>query len=209
MTIAFYGEGCFKIQSGDSVILTDPIDAQVGLTPPRFKTDIILKTLTSLPILQFSILDSQSLIYGPGEYNIKNIDILGFGLTKESEGKFFKTIYLVKAEGINLCFLGHLSETLEPTILERLEEVDILFVPAGGLPFIEQKLLVKLIKQIEPKIVVPAFFKISGLKRKADDLKTFLEEFNHQNKIEPLEKLTIKKKDLAEIKKTKIVALKA
>ena len=114
-------------------------------------------------------------------------------------------------ESIKICFLGHISQTPDPDILEQLEEIDILFIPAGGKPFMEQKTAAQLIKQINPKIAVPSFFKIQGLKRQADDLKIFLEETNGQKKEskEFLEKLTIKKKDLEEIKKTEIMALKA
>lgn len=84
MIITFYGEGCFKIQSGDITILTDPLDDKTGLTAPRFKSDIILKTLTPLPFPRSSILNSQFSISGPGEYNIKDVNITGFALPKES-----------------------------------------------------------------------------------------------------------------------------
>lgn len=210
MIITFYGEGCFKIQSGDFIVLTDPFDNKTGLAAPRLKPDIVLKTLTPLPFPQSSILNPQFSISGPGEYNIKNINIAGFGLPKESTEKFLKTIYLVKIEGVNLCFLGHISEILEPTILERLGEIDILFIPAGGEPFINQKTAAKIIKQIEPKIVIPSFYKIPSLKRHACGLSAFLEEFNGEKikQKETQEKLTIKKKDLGEIKKTEIIALK-
>lgn len=208
MTISFYGEGCFKIQSGETIILTDPFSPESGLVPPRFKTDVIIKTLTALPLSDQSVNSpANQLILGPGEYNIKNIDIIGLNLAGESTDKFFKTIYLVKAENINLCFLGHISKLPEPEVAEHLEEVDILFIPAGGNPFIEQKSAVKLIKQIEPKIVIPSFYKMPGLKRPATDLKIFLDEINH-GKAEPKEKLMIKKKDLAEIKKTEVAVLK-
>ena len=222
MVIIFYGEGCFKLQSGDFVILTDPIDSKTGLTPPRFKADIILKTLTPIPIdnqlinpVRNSISNganqsTNQLIFGPGEYNIKNINVTGFLLTKESSEKFFKTIYLLEMEGIKLCFLGHLSEIPEPTILEHLEKIDILFVPAGGPPFLGQKLSVKIIKQLQPKIIVPCFFKIPSLKRPADKIELFLEEFNgpKTKQTEAQEKLVVKKKDLADIKKTEIIVLK-
>ncbi len=208
MTISYHGEGCFKIQSGETTILTDVFSSESGLVPPRFKTDIILKTLTA-----FSATDQKinqltgQLIIGPGEYNVKNIDISGLNLAGESTDKFFKTVYSVKAENVNLCFLGHISKLPESEVTEHLEEVDILFVPAGGVPFIEQKSAVKLIKQIEPKIVIPSFYKMPGLKRPAADLKIFLDEINH-GKAEPKEKLTVKKKDLAEIKKTQVTVLK-
>ncbi|MEE8131632.1 MAG: MBL fold metallo-hydrolase [Candidatus Paceibacterota bacterium] len=208
MIITFYGENCFKIQSGETTILTDTFTNQSGLTPPRFKPDILIKTLTSFPLTnQLINYETTQLIYGPGEYNLKNTDITGFGLIKESTEKLLKTVYLIKIEDIKLGFLGHLSEVLEPEILEYFEEMDLLFIPSGGSPFIDQKSAVKLIKQLEPKIVIPSFFKVSGLKRHADDVKNFIEEFNHQ-KVTPQEKLTIKKKDLGEIKKTKIVCLK-
>ncbi|MEK7635837.1 MAG: MBL fold metallo-hydrolase [Patescibacteria group bacterium] len=212
MIISYYGEDCFKIQSGEKSILTDPPAASSGLTMPRFKADIILKTIASFPVAEQLINQSiNQLIYGPGEYDIASIKISGIELSEESSKEFFKTIYLIEAESIKLCFLGHITQMPEPDILEQLEEIDILFIPAGGKPFLEQKIAAKLIKQIEPKIVIPSFFKVPGLKRQAADLKIFLEEANGQKK-EPQEKsqekLTVKKKDLDEIKKTEIVALK-
>ena len=102
--------------------------------------------------------------------------------------------------------MGYLSEDLSPEIIERLEQVDVLFVPAGGKPFIDQKKAVALIKQIEPHIAIPSFYKLANLKRPADDLKKFLKEFNHDVVSE--EKLTIKKKDLSALKSAKIICLK-
>jgi len=211
MVISFYGEGCFKIQSGEKNILIDPPTISSGLTAPRFKTDIILKTLTPFPISNQQISQSANqLIYGPGEYNIGNIKISGIELSSESSKEFFKTIYLIEAESIKICLLGHISQMPEPDILEQLEEIDILFIPAGGKPFMEQKTAAKLIKQTEPKIAIPSFFKVPGLKRQAADLKIFLEETNGHKKDakEFSEKLTIKKKDLDIIKKTEVIALK-
>lgn len=208
MVISFYGEGCFKIQSGEMVLLVDPINSQSGLTQPRFKFDVSLKTLSLLENNETTKKDGEGFqIIGPGEYNIKEIDILGIGLANESTDKFIKSVFIAEMEGIKMCFLGHISEMPEADVMEQLEEIDILFIPVGGKPFISQELAVKLIKQIEPKIVAPSFYKISGLKRPAGDLKIFLEEGGYK-KTEQQDKLTIKKKDLAEIKKTEIVCLK-
>lgn len=220
MVITFYGEGCFKLQSGDFVILTDPFDSSTGLTAPRFKSDIILKTLTSLPLTNsFSLREISrretipqlinQLVAGPGEYQFKDAVVNGFLVANESSEKFFKTIYVVKIEDISLGFLGHLSEIPEPAILEYLEEIDILFTPAGGAPFLGQQSVIKIIKQLEPKIVIPTFFKLPGLKRNATKPNFLLEELNgrKEHKTENGEKLTIKKKDLNEIKKTEIVLL--
>ncbi len=211
MVINFYGEGCFKIQSGNLVILSDPFDKNIGLTPPRMKTDITLKTFSPLPFPEKAKdTEETELIVGAGEYNIKGIIINGFAVVKESTEKFLKTIYLVDIEDLRLCFLGHISNSLEPSILEYLEKVDILFVPAGGEPFIEQKSAVKLTKQLQPKIIIPSFFRIPSLKRKADDLKIFLAELNglKGELIKEQDKLTVKKKEVAAIKTTEVTVLK-
>ncbi|MBI5079346.1 MBL fold metallo-hydrolase [Candidatus Wolfebacteria bacterium] len=205
MIITFYGEGCFKIQSGETAVLTDPLEATSGLTPPRFKTDIVLKTISPAKNQK----TSAGQIIGAGEYNVSGINIIGFPLPEESSDKILKTVYIVETEEVRLCFLGHLAETLNPVAIEHLGEVDILFIPAGGQPFIDQKNAVKLIKQIEPKIVVPSFFKAPGLKRKSDEVKNFLEEFNFKKEKSAAtqDKLTIKKKDLENIKSAQIIVL--
>lgn len=206
MVITWYGEGCFKAQEGNTTILTDPFEAGLGLTPPRLKADMVLRTLTAFP-LKNTKNEEWHLISGPGEYNIAGIDIAGFLLAKESTAKFLKTVYLIKTGGVNLCFLGHLSNAPEPNVLEHLEEIDVLFIPAGGSPYLDPKAAVKIVKHLEPKIVVPAFFKIPGLRRETADIKIFLREFNHE-KVEAEEKLSIRKKDLALIKGTRVVVLK-
>lgn len=205
MVISYYGENSFKIQSGEFTILTDPVDASSGLTPPRFKHDILLKTLTAFPP-QEAAPDQGIAIYGPGEYNVDDTTIFGYLSENEVTDKILKTVYLVTLEDIKLCFLGHLADIPAPSIMEKLEDVDILFIPGGGSPYIDQKKVAKLVKQIQPKIVIPTAYKVPGLKRPADDLKIFLEDLD-QKDVEPQDKLTLKKKDLISVKPTQVTIL--
>ena len=78
--------------------------------------------------------------------------------------------------------------------LEGFLNPDILFVPASGAPFLGVAEAAKLIRQLKPKIVIPSLFKVSGLKRKAGDLKDFFKEMDQGPKAQ--DKLVIKKKDL-------------
>lgn len=203
MIINWYGEGCFKVQTSGLTLLTDP-DVGPGLTSPRGRADITLKTLTLWPTPTAK--KEGVVLIGPGEYEIKNIEISGLALLKESTNKFFKTIYMAKVEDLNLCFLGHLADYPEPNILEKLKSVDVLFIPAGGKPFIKQELAAKLIKQLDPKLVVASFYKIPKLKRKTDDVKIFAKELGQS--FESEEKLVVKKKEVAEQKGLKLVVLK-
>lgn len=205
MTINWYGEGCFRIQFKEAAVLTDPIDsATSGLKPTRVKTEITLKTLTGLPLEKDQKESDSFLIQTAGEYEIKNIFIKGKALTEESGEKFLKTIYLIEAEGLKILNLGHLSNPLDSKLFAD-EEIDILIIPAGGEPFLSVKDVAKVINQLEPKIVIPSFYKVAGLKRKAGELKDLLKEFGAT--AEPVEKLNIRKKDLIE-EEMKIVALK-
>ncbi len=205
MVITWSGEGCFKFQNGDVSLLTDLPDASSGISAPRFKTDALLKTLTPWPHDK-SESNADTTIIGAGEYDTKGIKIKGFELVAESSPKFFKTVYSIIWDDITIGFLGHISQELPPQAMEDFEELDILIGPAGGEPFISQEKMVKLVKQLNPKIFIPSFYKIPGLKRKAKDIKDFTDDFNGEVK-KPEEKLVFKKKDLSEIKKTRIVCL--
>ncbi len=133
--------------------------------------------------------------------------IQGHELQEESGSNFFKTIYTVLWDDISIGLLGHATGPIPPAMLEKFEELDVLVGPAGGAPFMEQKDMVRLVKQLNPKIFIPSFFKIPGLKRKAGEVADIAEALNG-GKTETLEKFVFKKKDLAEIKKTNLVCLK-
>lgn len=213
MVITWYGENCFKIQSGETSLITDPFSSDIGLSAPRSKTDVVLKTFSPFPLVES---DKEGfVIASPGEYDIKNVFIAGTGLAKESTSSFIKTIYIVRMEGISLGFLGYVSENLDSNVLEKLDlgNIDILFFPVGQnkeSPFLEPKAVMGIIKNLEPKIAIPSLYATAGLKRKAVSLKEFTEATvgKKENEFEMVEKLSIKKKDLAEIKNTKFVAFK-
>lgn len=210
MIISWYGEGCFKIQNGEKTILIDPPEANLGFSVPRFRSNILIKSLTPWPFpfsQEAEKNNADFVIWGAGEYDIGEIKIRGFSLKSESSDKFFKSAFVVKWEEIVIGILGHLSLLPSPEILENFEEVDVLIAPAGGEPFLSQELLVKLVKQLNPKIYLPSFYKVAGLKRKAQGLEAILIHFNGEVE-KMLEKFVFKKKDLAEIKKTKIVTFK-
>ena len=83
-------------------------------------------------------------------------------------------------------------------LLERAENIDILFIPVGK-GYLETKAAVKLVKQIRPRIVIPYPIKQTS---------SFLDEMGQ--KCETEDRLTLKKKDVLDMgDKTKIVCLRA
>ena len=138
-------------------------------------------------------------ILGPGEYEKEGITIQGF-LTKSEYGlpkgatSAVNTMYAVKLEGMTLVHLGALSEAaLPPDAKEAIDEIDVLFVPVGGDGVLDPAEASKLATMLEPKVVIPMH---KNKKKNKSSLDQFIKE--EGGEAERMEKLTIKKKDLAD-----------
>ncbi|MDP2856276.1 MAG: MBL fold metallo-hydrolase [bacterium] len=208
MTIEWRGEGCFEISTtGDHFsILTELPSRDSGLNAPRTKTDVLLSIWAGLEDTIFSKKqEDRFVISGPGEYEVKGVTIKGIKLS--SDGNSIKTVYLIGAEDLQIGYLGEIGKKeVTPELVGFFEDVDILMVPIGGGEMLDADAAMALINQIEPKIAIPMYYKISGLKRKADSLEAFLKEAGVNVRSE--EKLLIKKKDL-NTEETKIIPLMA
>jgi len=208
MIITWHGEGCFRIQNGSTSVLVDPPREGSGAAQPRFQTDILIKTITAWPAPAESAFKAASVVRGAGEYDIAGITIRGFELPGESTKNFFKTVYVLGWDEVSIGLLGHCTGPLPPAVVEHFEDCDVLIAPAGGEPFADVDVMVKLIKQLNPKIFIPSFLKAPGVKRSgAIDARQCGERFNG-GAMEEMDKFVFKKKDLVEIKKTRVVCLR-
>jgi len=211
MVITWYGQSCFKIQSGETVLFTDPFCKEIGLTPPRGAANIITISHQHRDHNNYDALTGEPLVIkGPGEYETKGISIKGilsFHDNKEGKERGTNTIYIIEIEGIKICHLGDLGEEkLNDTQIEEINGVDILMIPVGGIFTINGEDAVEIINQIEPKLVIPMHYKIPGLNIKMDGVDVFLKEMGVGKK-EVVDKLTIKKKDLPQ-EETEVVVMK-
>lgn len=208
MIVSYHGAECFKISQGDTTLALNPISKDSNFRPTRFGADVTLIT-TNLPDFngrdQTSRGDRDSFVIdGPGEYEIKDIFIKGFlsegpNLSAQA-GKKTNTIYLISFEGMNLCFLGALSSsTLSEDILEAMEDIDILFTPIGDGGTLDPVSAYKLAVSLEPSVIIPMSYLKQGLEK-------FIKE-GSETKVEPIDKLVAKKKDL-EGKEGEIIVLK-
>lgn len=211
MVITWYGQSCFKIQSGETVIFSDPFDKEIGLTPPRGQANIVTVSHQHHDHNNIGSLSEEPLIIdGPGEYEIKGVNIKGIlSYHDDEEGKKLgtNTIYIIEAEGIKICHLGDLGQKkLTDEQLEKIDEIDILMTPVGGTWTIDGERAVDIINQIEPRLVIPMHYKIPGLNIKLENVEAFLKEMGASKKVAQ-DKLTIKKKDLPP-EETEVVVMK-
>ena len=204
MIITYHGAECFKISQGDLTLALNPISKDSKFKPTRFGADITLIS-TNHPDFNGSAYAKASadkrekesfVIDGPGEYEIKDVFIKGF--LSEGLEKKINTIYLISFEGLNICFLGALANpSLPAETLESIEDVDILFTPVSR-DTLDSVAAYKLAVSLEPSVIIPMYY-----------TKETLEQFKKEGgeKVEPLDKFVVKKKDL-EGKEGEIVVLK-
>ncbi len=198
MIITHFGRQHFKFQVGDTVFALNPVSKDGRGKTAKYGADVCLIT-TNHP--DYNGRDQVEhggktpyVISGAGEYEVANIFIKGFGTeVKLKDGKadkvFQNTSYVFTFDGIRVTFLGALSHMLEPQHKEIIDETDVLFVPVGRDDFLLNSYdAQKLATALEPKLVIPMDYDEVSLP-------LFLKEAGAE-KVEPVEKLTIKRKDI-------------
>ena len=214
MKINWYGQSLFQIitrpnKNSEVKIVIDPFNEDLGLRFPRLEADILLVSHQSHSNVK-NVGGDPFLIEGPGEYEIKDIFIRGISSfqnqTKEKKGDA-NTIYTIESEGIKVCHLGAFNQKeLSEEQLDRIGELDILMIPIGGDYTISVKEVPKIMSQAEPHITIPMNYALPKLKMKLDSLDKFLKTFSIKS-LEPLPKLSIKKRDISS-EEAKIIVLK-
>jgi Predicted Zn-dependent hydrolases of the beta-lactamase fold len=222
MQIIWHGQSCFELiiakGKGEHItVLADPLDeAKTGLRFPKTDAQVVLLTNRAYTADDADIKKNAAgafVVDGPGEYEIKDVYIRGvdsnFGKTKEAmaeAGKDGSVIYTIETEEMKLCHLGNLKEAeLTQGQVEKIGNIDILMFPVGDGQKIGAKEALKIVSQIEPSIAIPMNYEIPKLKLDANDLKEFLKAAG-VGQVEPLPKLTIKKKEIS-AEEAKIIVL--
>jgi hypothetical protein len=209
MIITHLGGESFKVSFGDTTLAFNPISKESKLKSTRYGADIALITLEDNDCNgadQASHSDREPLVIrNPGEYEVRDVLIKGFPTVSMYGGvERINTVYLVTLEKMLILFLGALgTRELPKELKETLDNIDILFVPIGGDGVLTPEDAHKLAVSIEPKVVIPMHYGDIGGK---DALKAFLKADGTTESIRPLDKFTVKARDL-EGKQNEIVVL--
>lgn len=220
MVITYHGGECFKVSFGDTTLAFNPISKDSKLKGTKFGSDIVLMSLMDP---DFNGVENASfgdrepfVISGPGEYEVKDVVVSGFASesnynvpAQAGTAKRLNTVYFVTLEGMNLCFLGALATPdLPADAKQALADVDILFAPIGGDGVLDASEAAKLAVKLEPRIIIPMHYGTdAGALGEKDALKAFIKEAGEEG-TKPIDKLTLKKKDL-EGKEGEVVVLSA
>lgn len=195
MVITYHGGQCFKVAFGDTSLAFNPISKTSKLPESKFGTDAVFISMWHPDFNGAEQMKHGAkepfVADGPGEYEIGQITARGYGVKTKYDGKErFNTIYQVRLEEMNMVFLGALQDPeIDPKILAELGDIDILFVPVGGGEVLEVPQASKIAVKLEAKLVLPMHYD-------ATSLKAFLKEGGAED-VKPVDKLTVKRKDVA------------
>lgn len=206
MNITWLGQSCFRIEekigSQPVVIITDPFDNSIGLKLSKQKADMVSVSHNHSDHNNFMAITGAEdkppvVIDRPGEYEVKSVFALGIGSyhDKAQGDELGKSVmFKFDIDGIKVLHLGDLGTSLSDAQLERIEDIDILLIPVGGKYTLNAKEAAEVVREIEPRIVIPMHYKIPGLNVDIDGVEKFQKEMG--SKAEVLPKLKISKKDL-------------
>ncbi len=199
MEISWLGHSCFKLRDKQATLITDPYSPDMGYSLGKQAADIVTISHQH-PGHSFAqgIDGDPKLVTGPGEYEIRNMLIIGVSTFHDNEkgvtrGK--NTVYLIEINEISICHLGDLGHVLTDEQLEELGNIDVLLLPVGGVSTINAPVATELVRQLEPKIVIPMHYKTPAINRQLEPVDRFLKEIGAHD-IQPQAKLSITKSGL-------------
>jgi L-ascorbate metabolism protein UlaG (beta-lactamase superfamily) len=205
MELQYYGANCVVLTTKDARIVIDDTLASHGAKSVTKEGDIALFTgRVEKPAAKTKIT-----IGRPGEYEISNVSITGMPARAhmDEEGQSSATMYQIIVGEVTLLFTGHIYPELSADQLEDLNIIDVMVVPVGGHGYtMDAEGALKLIKEVEPKAVIPTHYDQKGITYEVPQ--ATLEEAVKELGLEaadPISKYKIKKPDLPET--TQLVVL--
>jgi len=196
LELQFYGANCISLTYKGARIVIDDNLADLGGKSVVKPNDVTLFTgAHGAPAGRLSF-DS------PGEYEVSDISVVGIPARAHiDEGGTNATMFKLIVGDQSVLVTGHIHPDLSESQLETIGIVDVLVVPVGGSGYTTDPIgALKLIKEIEPKLVIPTHYDDKALKFPVPqvDLAHALRELAMEPK-ETLSKLKVKPAELSDV----------
>lgn len=162
MELQFYGANCVRLTSKRAAIDIDDNLASLGAKSVTRNGDVAVYTMAHDAVAS----EVKLLIDQPGEYEVCDVSITGIAARghMEEAGQQSATMYRIVMEDVRVAVLGHVHPDLSNDQLEQLGMIDVLIVPVGGNGYTLDPIgALKLVKAIEPKVIVPTHYHQSGI----------------------------------------------
>jgi len=197
MELQFYGANCVSLAHKGTRIIIDDNLADLGAKSATKADDVALFTGAHNGSAQ-----TRRVFDSPGEYEVADISITGIAARSHlEEGGQTATMFKLVAGELSVLFTGHVYPELSEAQLEAIGLVDLLVVPVGGNGYtVDPVGALKLIKDIEPKLIIPTHYADKALKYPVpqQELSAALKELAMEPK-ETIAKLKLKPAELTDL----------
>ncbi|MDL2341468.1 MAG: MBL fold metallo-hydrolase [Patescibacteria group bacterium] len=198
MDIQFYGANCVTITYKGVRLVIDDNLAELGGKSIVKADDIVLYTGPHADDAPTGRLMFDS----PGEFEVADISIVGIPERLHiDESGLRSTMFKIITSDLSLLVVGHVYPNINEDQLERIGLTDIMIVPVGGSGYTLDPLgALKLIKEVEPKLIIPTHYAMSGINYPVPqtDLQTALKELGMESR-EQAGKLKLKPADITDV----------
>ncbi len=199
MDVSWLGHSCFRIGGSHAIVITDPYSPNLGysLGKPTARIVTVSHQHSGHSYVQ-GISGEPRLVIRPGEYEIGGVLIIGIATFHDADrgrqrGK--NTVYLMEVDEVSICHLGDLGHVLTAEQVEEIGNVDVLLLPVGGVSTINAPMAAEVVRQLEPKVVVPMHYKTQALSWELEPVARFLKEIGVKE-VEPQPKLSFTRSNL-------------
>jgi L-ascorbate metabolism protein UlaG (beta-lactamase superfamily) len=195
LDVTWLGHGCFRLRGRSAAVVTDPYPPSIGLKLQRLDADLVTVSHEHENHNYTQAVREAYEIRGPGEYEVAGVSVIGIPTYHDAEkgakeGR--NTVYLIEIDDLRVCHLGDLGHKLDDVEAETVSSADVLLVPVGGHATMNAAQAAEVVRQLEPRFVVPMHYAIAGLKLSLDPIDKFLKEMGLAAS-EPLPKLSVQK----------------
>jgi L-ascorbate metabolism protein UlaG (beta-lactamase superfamily) len=198
MDLQYHGANCIVASYKGARIVIDDNLAKLGAKGVIKADDVAL--FTNQPDAETN---ARLTFSSPGEYEVSDISIIGIPARAhmDEEKTHNATIYKLVVGDLSVLFTGHIYPELDENQLEAIGMVDVMVVPVGGNGYtLDPVGALKLIKDIEPKMIIPTHYADKSLKYEMpqQELTVALKELGMEPK-EKVAKLKLKHGDIDEV----------
>jgi L-ascorbate metabolism protein UlaG (beta-lactamase superfamily) len=180
LDVTWLGHGCFRLRGRGAAVVTDPYPPTIGLKLSRMDAEVVTVSHEHENHNYTQVVREGAYeIHGPGEYEVAGVSVIGVPTFHDAEkgarhGR--NTVYLIEIDDVRICHLGDLGHKLDDAEAEAVATPDVLLVPVGGKTAMNGALAAEVVRQLEPRYVVPMHYAIPGLKLELDPIDRFLKE---------------------------------
>ena len=201
MFISSFGGPTLKIRhespaipDGFVELLINPYSSIAGLPKLRKQqASIVLVSLDNKEYYGKETHDEKALvIQTPGEYEMRGILINAREVGSTNAPLI---LYRLDIGNVSLGYIGGLSAVINGEAVEHIEGVDALVIPVGGKGVVSAKDAVRMISELEPRIVIPIEYRSTRFPIGRESVEAFLREVGAKG-VTPVPKLKVTRKDL-------------